>query len=98
MSEKSKHFLSRLKIDGSFLNTSVSSWGKNAAYMEAKRKVSHLKVVNDTAERAIKLMQDFHGLVTAEEDQKQFLLRCVQEHRKLYPDCKKQTLKRSYPD
>ncbi|XP_064292873.1 uncharacterized protein LOC135309960 [Plodia interpunctella] len=31
-----------------------------------------------------------------EEEQKQFLLRCVQEHRKIYPDCKKKTLKRKY--
>ncbi|CAG9792723.1 unnamed protein product [Diatraea saccharalis] len=54
-------------------------------------------VVNDTAERAVKLMQDFNGLITAEEEQKQFLLRCVQEHRNLYPDCKKSTLKTSYP-
>jgi len=57
-----------------------------------------LRVVNDTAERAVKLMHDFNGLITTEEEQKQFLLRCVQEHRKLYPDCKKTTLKRSYPD
>ena len=50
-----------------------------------------MRVVNDTAERAVKLMQDFNGLITAEEEQKQFLLRCVQEHRKLYQDCKKKT-------
>ncbi|CAK1581478.1 unnamed protein product [Parnassius mnemosyne] len=30
------------------------------------------------------------------EEQKQFLLRCVQEHRKIYPDSKKQTLKRKF--
>ncbi|GBP64584.1 hypothetical protein EVAR_32742_1 [Eumeta japonica] len=48
---------------------------------EAKRRVSLLKVVNDTAERAVKLMQDFNELIAAEEEQKQFLLRCVQEHR-----------------
>ncbi|KAG8230822.1 hypothetical protein J437_LFUL010434 [Ladona fulva] len=35
---------------------------------------------DDTAERA--------------EEQKQFLLRCEQEHRKIYPDYKNQTLKR----
>lgn len=55
------------------------------------------RAVNDTAERAVKLMQDFHGLITVEEEQKQFLLRCVKEHRRLYPDCKKDTLKRKYP-
>lgn len=89
VSEKSKQFLSRLQIDDSFLQEDVSSWDDNAAFLEAKRRISRLKVVNDTVERAVRLMQDFHGLITAEEEQKQFLLRCVQEHRNLYPDCKK---------
>ncbi|KAK2577914.1 hypothetical protein KPH14_011859 [Odynerus spinipes] len=87
VSEKSKQFLRRLQIDDSFLQEDVSSWDDNAAFLEAKKRISCLKVVNDTAERAVKLMQDFHGLLTAEEEQKQFLLRCVQEHRNLYPDC-----------
>lgn len=58
--------------------------------------MSTLTVVNDTAERGVKLMQDFHGLMTVDEEQKQFLLRCVQEHRKMYPDCNKETLKKKY--
>ena len=61
-----------------------------------KKKVFSLKAVNDTAERAVKLMQDFHKKITAKEEEKQYLLCCVQEHRKLYPDCKKETLKRKY--
>ncbi|GBP13817.1 hypothetical protein EVAR_8032_1 [Eumeta japonica] len=71
----------------------VSSWDDNAAFLEAKRRIRRLKFINDPAERAVKLMQDFNGLITPEEDQKQFLLRCVQEHRNLYPDCNKTTLR-----
>ena len=97
MSIKSKNLFSRLNVDSSFLQENVHSWEENAAFVEAKKKVFSLKAVNDTAERAVKLMQDFHGLITADEEQKQFLLRCVQEHRKMYPDCKKETLKRKYP-
>ncbi|CAG9783921.1 unnamed protein product [Diatraea saccharalis] len=89
VSEKSKQFFSRLQIIDSFLGEDVSSWNNNVALLETKKRISRLKVVNDTAERAVKLMQDFNGLITAEEEQKQFLLRCVQEHRNLYPDCKK---------
>lgn len=98
VSVKSKHLFSRLKIENSFLQERVSSWEESAVFVEAKSKIFSLKAVNDTAERAVKLMQDFHGLITADEEQKQFLLRCVQEHRKLYPDCKKETLKRKYPE
>lgn len=35
-------------------------------------------------------MQSLHGLITTEE---QSQLHCVQKHRKLYPDCKKESLK-----
>ena len=56
------------------------------------KKKNSLKAVNDTVKRAVKLKQDFQRKITAKEEQKQYLLRCVQEHRKLYPDCKKQTL------
>lgn len=89
---------SRLKMDDSFLQEDPFLWETNASFRKAKNNVLSLRAVNDTAERAVKLMQDFHGLITAEEEQKQFLLRCVQEHRKLYPDCKKETLKRKYPN
>lgn len=98
VTQRSKQFLSRLQIDDSFLREDVSSWGDNPTFLEARRQISHLKVVNNTAKRAVNLMQDFNGLITAEEEQKQFLLHCVQEHRNPYPDCKKTTLKRSYPN
>jgi len=96
ISAKSKYLFARLKIDDSFLLESPSSWKTNASFLKAKNAVSTLTVVNDTSERGVKLMQDFHGLITVDEEQKQFLLRCVQEHRKMYPNCNKKTLKRKY--
>ena len=80
VSVKSKNLFSRLNIDMSFLQESVSSWEQNATFVDAKKKVFSLKTVNDTAERAVKLTQDFHRKITAKEEQKQCLLRCVQEH------------------
>ncbi|GBN51494.1 hypothetical protein AVEN_89718-1, partial [Araneus ventricosus] len=88
ISVKSQSLFSRLKIDDSFLDESPSSWANTTSFLDAKKTVSMLRKVNDTAERAIKIMQDFHGLITVEEEQKQFLLRCVQEHMKIYPDSK----------
>lgn len=97
VSSTSKNLFSRLKIKTDFLQESVSRWKDHEDYIQAKRKVYQLKAVNDTAERGVRLMQDFHGKLTANEDQKQYVLRCVQEHRNLYPDCKKDTLKRKHP-
>ena len=53
--------------------------------------------MNDCAERGVTLMQDFRRLLNVDEEQKRFVLCCVQEHRSLYPDCKKETLKIKYP-
>lgn len=62
----------------------------------AKKKVSTLRAVNDTAERAVKLIQDFRGLITVEEEQKQFFYVVYQNIKIIYPDCNKQTLKRKF--
>ena len=63
VSVKSKNLFSRLNIDISFLQESVSSWEQNATFVEAPKNVFSLKAVNDTAEIADKLMQDFHGKI-----------------------------------
>lgn len=53
-------------------------------FIPAKKK-AFLNMVNDIAERLVKPQQDFHELVTANEQQ--FLKRSMQEHRKIDPDC-----------
>ena len=52
----------------------------------------YLKVVNDLAERDIKLMSDYSNIITKDEDQKECLLQSVEAHRKKYSNCKKETL------
>ncbi|KAG8237589.1 hypothetical protein J437_LFUL003317 [Ladona fulva] len=73
----------RLKIDDSFLHESPNMQSSNASFQEARKKVSTLRAVDNTVERAVKLTQDFHGLITVYEEQKQFLLRCEQENRNI---------------
>ena len=68
------------------------TWITNSDYIEAEKTVRELRVVNDTAERGVQLMQEYNALVTKDEEQTQFALQVVQEHRKHYPDCKKSTL------
>ena len=48
-----------------------------------------MKVVNDSAERGIALIQKYNETLTKDEDQKQFLLRFVQRHRQFYPSSSK---------
>ena len=96
VSVKSKNLFSRLYIDRSFLQESVSSLEQNELLWKQKKLFFFSEGSQWSAERAVKLMQNFHGKIAAKEEQKQYLLRCVQEHRKLYLDCKKKTLIRKY--
>ncbi|GBM17407.1 hypothetical protein AVEN_119449-1 [Araneus ventricosus] len=95
-SQKSLNLLKKLNIDISFLNISPDLWDRDDSYLKSQKIFQNLRVVNNTAERGVKLMQDFNGLLTVDEEQKQFLLQCVEDHRKQYPDCKKATLKRKF--
>jgi len=61
-------------------------------YVQNKRIVDSLKVVNDTAERSIALMSDFNSSITKNEAEMQRLIQVVEDHRKRVPDSRKQTL------
>jgi len=89
-------FFSRFNINTDFLNDDPSTWDTQISYLHGKEIAYSLNVVNDTAERAVKLMEDFHGTLTKDDKKSELLLQCIQEHRKLYPDCKKETLKKKF--
>lgn len=96
ISKKSLNFFSRFNIDTSFLQHSPENWDSLDSYVKGREIVESLKVVNDTAERSVKLMQEFHGLITKDEQQKQYIFQCVEEHRKKYPNCQKTTLMKEF--
>jgi len=75
-----------------FLKNYQTSWESSASYINGKKITNSLKIVNDTTKRAVKLTKQYYATLTLGEGQKQFILKCVQEHRKIYPDCKKITL------
>lgn len=88
---------SRFKINEGFLKNDPKSWETNTDFVNAKNIINSLTIINDTAERAVKLMDDFNESLTLNEEQKQYVLLCVQQHRKTYPNCKKSTLQQQ-PD
>jgi len=76
----------------SFLAKDPKEWSDDPSYQELHRAVSTMKVVNDPAERAIALMQQYNSSLTKNEEQKQYLLRLVERHRQNYPSCAKTEL------
>jgi hypothetical protein len=83
-----------LRINADWLSKSPSQWNLDSDYLVAEDFVHHTKVVNDLAERAIKLIQDFANGITKDEEQRQYLLQVVENHRRSIPDFQKKTLKK----
>jgi len=57
-----------------------------------------MKVVNDCAERGIALVEEYNSSLTKDEEQKQFLLRLVELHRKQFPVATKATMMKLIAD
>ena len=60
--------------------------------IELRETVKSLRIINDVAEREVTLMEWYNRLHTCDEEQKQYLLRVVSDHRKRFPSYKKETL------
>lgn len=82
----------KLNLPSDFLHTPVCQWHDRDDYNLACNTVKTLQVTNDHAERGVALVQEFTGSLTKDEEQLQFLLQAVSDHRKRYPGC----LKRNY--
>ncbi|KAG7166731.1 hypothetical protein Hamer_G010381 [Homarus americanus] len=81
-----------LVLDDSFLLKTPDDWEADYAFQRANEVVMHLKVVNNLAERGVALVTEYNKLITADEEQKQYLLQVVADHRKQFPTPKKSAL------
>jgi len=95
ISKNSRRFFDRLSINTEFLEKHPSEWIKNDNFRKGLQIAKNLKVVNDAAERGVKLMQDYNNLLTTDEEEKQFILQIVREYRSKYPNVAKSTLSKN---
>ena len=65
-----------------WLSQPVSSWDKNDNFNELATAIRNLKVVNDCAERGVKLIEDYAKCITKNENSRQDLLQLVEKERK----------------
>jgi len=92
VSQHTKQLFTAFDIPEHFLMNSPDTWCSDDDYIVGQRKVKSLKVVNDAAERGVALIQQFNGVLTNQEEQKQFLLQVVEKHRRDFPNTNKSTL------
>ena len=89
------NFFKTLGIDTDFFCEAAEMWSSNDSYKRGKEVVDGLKVVNDHAERAVKLIQDDNKVVRSGQHFQDLLL-SVNDHRESFPDCKKSTIVERY--
>jgi len=86
---RSMKLLRMMELPDGFLEVDPDLWVDRDDYKQAAETVNSLKIVN---ELGVALIQDDSGLITCDEMQLQFLLQVVEDHRRMYPDSRKQTL------
>ena len=79
-------------METEFLTVSPDKWMDYPGYVECYTFARNMKVVNDTAERGVKLISDFLNTTTKDESQLQYLLQAVEAHRDKFPNFNKKTL------
>ena len=87
-----KTFFNRFSLSTDFLNKDPSVWKDDPGYKSGIEKLKKLMVVNDVAERGVKLIQDYNNILTKDETEKQFVLQIVAGDRKKYPTATKSCL------
>lgn len=82
ITENTVNFFARYDISVDFMANDPSEWKHDEGYKRAQAMLSKLQVVNDAAERGVKLIKDFTKLLTRDETEKQYLLQVIDDYRK----------------
>ncbi|KAK5918331.1 hypothetical protein CgunFtcFv8_003105 [Champsocephalus gunnari] len=78
----------QLHIDPEFMSLDVKEWATNAAFKKSVVNVCAMNVVNDCAERGVKLMSDFVA-VARKEQHLQNVLQAVEHDRSQQPNLRR---------
>ena len=82
-----------LQLPKGFLDVDPCHWNENQDFVQARVSVTALRVVNDTAERGVALIQEFtKSGRTKSEEHLQFMLQIVEDNRSKFPTASKRRL------
>jgi len=87
----SRTFFETAGIDDSFLDIPIDIWPSTNSYIEADHMIKNLACINDSAGRGVALIQTFNA-ATIDEEQLQYLLQVVEQHRAAFPKCDREYL------
>ena len=89
---KSWKFFNITGTGSEWLNKPVSEWESDGEFVKARNFVLHIKTVNDTAERAVKLASEYVNILTKDSKTRQKIIQGVEKIRKERPHNRKSTL------
>lgn len=92
ISSETMKFFKRFEISTEFLLCDPSEWPQREDYKKGFETCKAIHVVNDSAERAVKLFSDYNEKLTKNEEQKQLIPKVVQHYRQMFPSHKKSDL------
>ncbi|KAG7156408.1 hypothetical protein Hamer_G006158 [Homarus americanus] len=101
VTERTLDIFDVLTLDGKeraqlFLSKDPKTWKDDEVFITMRDRAINMKVVNDSAERAIALIERYKESITQNEDQKQYLLQVVAAHRKKLPTASKAAMMKGY--
>ncbi|KAG7166425.1 hypothetical protein Hamer_G005524 [Homarus americanus] len=101
VTERTLDIFDVLTLDGKeraqlFLSKDPKTWKDDEVFITMRDRAINMKVVNDSAERAIALIERYNESITQNEDQKQYLLQVVATHRKKLPTASKAAMMKGY--
>lgn len=85
ITKKTFQFFRRFDIRTEFLNVDPEFWPENEFWVSGRKLVKDLHVVNDTAERGVKLMSEFLNLLSKDEEETEYICQVVSKNRSEYP-------------
>ena len=85
-----------LGLKHDWLRKHVTKWDMSTSYQKMKPFVNSVKVVNDAAEREVKLNTDYAAILTDDPQQRERILQAVEYHRKRFPEFSKAALSKSF--
>ena len=94
--EKSWTIFQVLGVKTDWLEHGPSKWSEDSQFCEVRDWVRTAKVVNDSCERAIKMVQDFCNTLTSDSFIRRGLLKAVNSSREQFPDFRKKTMNKTF--
>ena len=83
VTERSTNLFAALQMNTDFLASHPSQWLQCSSFCDSKEKAAAIRVINDCAERAVKLATDFNSTLSHDESQRPLIYQVVEYHRQL---------------